>query len=277
MSQKNRKRDKPQRKQEPQKETRPEPSPPAMHRTESGEVSPAHEPANQQELDLVPDPDPRRKAWRRRAIYSWITTDRIMAAFTVLIGIATVLQWEVYRSQLTEMRIGQRPWLKVKFVSPMQLAVNQGVCSQIVMTNTGKTPAKHVRAVVKIKSLDASEAIDFSLPEPPSNATPLTPPPVGSYYYMGLGALFPDDPLPAQGFCMIESIQPPKQVPWTQAMEKAFNAGEIYIETHGQVTYDDSESNPHWTRFCFVNSSPEKPVSVQISRSCAAYNAVDEN
>src|SRR5579872_2721415 len=42
----------------------------------------------------------------------WLTANSIMAAFTVVIAMAAVIQALIYSRQLTEMRIENRAWLK---------------------------------------------------------------------------------------------------------------------------------------------------------------------
>jgi hypothetical protein len=93
-----------------------------------------------------------------------------------------------------------------------------------------------------------------------------------------MGAIFPDDPLPLNDFCLLD-VDKPGGVPqtWTEPQQRRFDQGETYIDTHGEFIYDDAAGRQHWTRFCYVSIALGKAADLIVSRSCAAYNSIDEN
>lgn len=212
--------------------------------------------------------------------WNWITPNHVMAIFTVVIAVVAFFQWWVYRSQLDWMRIGERPWVAVKFL-PIQIAVSEPLCSPLTVADTGRTPAKHIEALIAIRVLPVATPIDFGYPPFPKEAVA----PVGSQWPVfnkfKIGVIFPNDPLPITNLCMLKGIRggpPPKNDVWTQPMQDQFDRGETYVEAHGKFTYTDAIGTQHWTTFCETKMAVEgKEPSLEVANSCTAYNDVDDN
>jgi hypothetical protein len=75
---------------------------------------------------------------RKTGIAEWMrnNANSVIAIFTVVIAIATILQIFIYTSQLDEMRIDQRAWLAIKF-EPAQPTLNSPFTWPLIINNTG--------------------------------------------------------------------------------------------------------------------------------------------
>jgi len=161
----------------------------------------------------------------------WITSDRVMAAFTVVIAVVAVFQWCVFSGQLDEMRIDQRAWLSVK---PNLLAaqVNGMVLAPTTVTNVGKTAAKNIQGWVFIQTVPRNNTIDFSNPtftEAP-RATPGQPLPVSMKF--NVGVLIPGEPLTFNEVAIRQQAStksPVVPVAWTQTMQEQYDKGDFYL------------------------------------------------
>src|SRR6266403_233398 len=124
---------------------------------------------------------------------TWMTSDRVMAAFTVVIAVVSFFQWCVFSKQLDEMRIDQRAWLSVKpnWVTPQP---NSAIAAPTVVNNVGKTAAKDVHGWVFIQRVPKNAGIDFS--NPTYTEKPATKPgePEPAYLTFQIGVMFPNDP-----------------------------------------------------------------------------------
>src|ERR1035441_126815 len=217
-----------------------------------------------------------RLLWFWRTVKTHTTANRVMAAFTIVIAVTAIEQGCVYYLQLTEMRIGQRPWLKIKFL-PLKMAVNTSLCAPVTMLNTGKTPAKHIEGMMVVRNVPISDPIDFRHP-PISDTATIQNPPLGVFAIARIGVIFPDDPVPFES-CLMEANAKAIDTPmtWTDAMQSRFDLGSTYVDVHGEFNYDDASGRQHWTRFCFVTVGNGMATPLQIARSCIAYSNVDEN
>lgn len=214
-----------------------------------------------------------------------LTANRAIVFLTLVLAVIGWIQACIYHSQFTEMRIGQRAWLGVKFQAPVLLPkVNEIVCSGIVINNTGQTPAKNIVATGVTREVPSTDQIDFRYPPdikqdgPLPNGTPL-----GLFTRFRIGSMFRDDPLPISGassFCLMDPTSTLlRQTPlvWTDSMQWRFERGETYIETHAEFRYDDAAGRHHWTRLCDTAMAPGHQPRIDVIRSCVAYNDIDEN
>lgn len=209
--------------------------------------------------------------------FGWWNANRVMALFTVVIAFIGVLQACIYSSELDEMRIDQRAWLGVKFVSAQPI-LNSYLPAQLVVNNTGKTPAKNITGEFTAGYLGSDTPIDFRSREELKAAgvkltedTPLW----GSF---STGVLFPNDPTMLPPFILAKgNATKPLQVLWDTTLQGRYTKGEIYIEWHGRFDYKDAVGNYHWTQFCNIIMAPGKGIPKKITDACAAYTDMDSN
>ena len=212
-----------------------------------------------------------------RAFCSWWNPNRIMALFTVVIAGVATIQACIYSSQLNEMRIDQRAWLGVKFV-PTQPAVDSPFTWPLIITNTGKTPAKNIRAMVIIRYLPVESPIDLRTIEEmraagikQTDTTPL-------WMRFETGVLFPNDPTTVSQFTYAQGAanKPQKDI-WDSTLQDRYAKGQLYIEMNGRFDYDDAAGNPHWTQICNIATSPGQVIPLETSKACVANNNIDDN
>jgi hypothetical protein len=209
--------------------------------------------------------------------FSWWTSNRIMALFTVVIAGLGTIQARIYTSQLDEMRIDQRAWLGVKFVL-VQPVLNSPLTWPLIINNSGKTPAKNIRAMVIIRYLPFDSAIDFRTIEEIRAAgikqiesTPL-------WMAFVTGVLFPNDPTTVNQFTYAQGMagKPQKDI-WDSTLQDRYAKGEIYIEMNGRFDYDDAAGNAHWTQICNIMTSPGQVIPLETSKACVAHSNIDDN
>ena len=243
----------------------------------SPETSPKNHGGDKTETNTENHPKFTEKPDRRRAFFAWWNPNRIMALFTVVIASIGIIQACIYASQLDEMRIDQRAWLGVKFV-PVQPTLNSPFTWPLTITNTGKTPAKNIRAMVIIRYLPVDTPIDFRTIEEMRAAdikqvdtTPL-------WMAFVTGVLFPNDPTTLNQFTFAQGManKPQKDI-WDSTLQDRYAKGEIYIELNGRFDYDDAAGNAHWTQICNILTSPGQTVPLETSKSCVAHNNIDDN
>lgn len=219
-----------------------------------------------------------------KARLSWclrkITANRIVAAFTVVIAFATILQWRIYKNQLDEMRIDQRAWFAVEFTAFPPPTTGAQVPVPLLAMNIGKTVAKNVDGWVFFRPVPISTAIDLT---EPSTIKPSALPagePIPAWIKMETGVVYPNNPVSFPQVVMVRTPvlrNAPEPVIWDSQLQNQWTLGEIYLALHGKFSYDDAAGNPHWTTFCstFVASGSGKNVSLDTGQRCAKFNAVD--
>ena len=212
-----------------------------------------------------------------RVVVAWWTSNRIMALFTVIIAGIGIIQACIYASQLDEMRVDQRAWLGIKFV-PTQPTVNSPFTWPLIINNSGKTPAKNIRAMVIIRYLPVDTPIDFRTIQEIRAAgieqietTPL-------WMAFVTGVMFPNDPTTITQFTYAQGManKPQKDI-WDSNLQEQYAKGQIYIEMNGRFDYDDAAGNAHWTQICNITTSPGQVIPLEISKACVAHNNMDNN
>lgn len=245
--------------------------PQILNTTEPSEGAPKA--ASEKEIPMI---------WR---VLRWIreTTfaDFCLILFTAVLAGVGALQWDTLKGQmqmmggqLDEMRIDQRPWLRIR-PGDFSMPIDGNVWAPMTVTNTGKTPAKRVNGWIIVRAYPKDKGIDFRDP------TAISQDEIGqghgipwTEFYTGVA--FPNDPLPVNNIRLIHEEPKPHTTSfevWTKDMKARFDRREFYLEVHGRFTYKDSHGTPHWTQFCATTQE----VPVQVGASCNAYADVDEN
>ena len=126
------------------------------------------------------------------------------------------------------MHLDQRAWLGVIQLGKFDFKPGPDFVMTFDMTNTGKTPALHVKTKTSLKSLEKDQSF---------NATYLGPEP----YKGSTGVMQP------QMHLQLSSL--PKDVSQKQYDDVQNGPGILY--GYGDITYDDIYGKPHETTFCF--------------------------
>ena len=164
--------------------------------------------------------------------------------------------------QLTSksLRMDQRAWITSKVGQFSELKENSELPVQMIFTNTGKTPAKHISISLLIQKRKREEEPSLKLNEnTPKEWT---------------GLMFPNLP-ESFTFYLMEEGNLTKRVILTKEMRDDLVTGRSYLMISGEVSYSDMFDVPHWTRFCSFTklASPD----TRVLDRCTYYNDVDRN
>ena len=204
-------------------------------------------------------------------------TDWSIAVFTAALVATTIYQFSIMKGQLDEMRLDQRPWIKVS-VDLLPLHVGSAEIASLHVINTGKTAATKVNTNYTTETVVNGETpkLDFS---------------TGTNMNSWVAVFFPE-PKPADVVVVrmrhLQGNEPgidrndvriAEQAPLdpiTQQDVGNFNGGKIFFVVYVRFDYFDASGVAHWTQFCgwYAGGKTEHFVS---SRKCAQYNAVDSN
>src|ERR1700677_393918 len=82
---------------------------------------------------------------------------RRTASATVVLAITSVATVWLLGNQLSEMHLDQRAWLGIDTINRFDFKPGKDFAVPFDITNTGKTPALHVKPKVSLKSLKKAE------------------------------------------------------------------------------------------------------------------------
>ena len=171
--------------------------------------------------------------------------------------------------QLSVMRSGERPWIKV---TPTEVVVNGnrrivqlsiGLPAEFLLKidNVGKAPAQNIvfKSYVdlpKISSGPRLECVDEFV--------------YCSHEVVETGTIFPGDSFSDTFHSMERGLRRPI----TEAEQDAWSSGLIYATVYGIVTYRDEFGGQHWTKFCFFDTGNAKSAVNAVD--CARYSNTDQ-
>jgi len=179
-----------------------------------------------------------------------------VAAFLVLVIYTTFtgLQWcEMHRALLVD----QRAWVGV-VVPPNFPLESSSIPASIQITNTGKTPAKHIEGDIVATVLKKGEepSFDFSIGHPHNR--------------IYAGAVFPNAPTNITITVVRYGPRRPETVVPTPELRQEIANGQSFIIFYGKITYFDIFGTSHWTSFCTGSGSATGDL-----KKCIGYNDVD--
>jgi hypothetical protein len=154
---------------------------------------------------------------------------RRTANATVVLGITSVATVWLLWNQLSEMHLDQRAWLGIDRLDRFDFKPSQDFSIPFVMTNTGKTPALHVKTRASLKSLEKGQTFTATYPEPQP-------------YKSSNGVLQP------QGHFILYTL--PKELSTKQYDDIQNGSGVLY--SFVEIMYDDIYGKPHETTFCVM-------------------------
>jgi hypothetical protein len=164
--------------------------------------------------------------------HSETPTDRFArrtANATVVLAITSVATVWLLWNQLSEMHLDQRAWLGIDRINQFDFKPGQGFSIPFDMTNTGKTPALHVKTKTSLKSLEKEQTFTVTYPDP-------------RLYKGSNGVVQPQQHLTLSTL--------PTDVPTMQYGDIQNGRGILYA--YGDITYDDIYDKSHETTFCVM-------------------------
>jgi hypothetical protein len=167
----------------------------------------------------------------------------------------------MWRDSHNNFIVDERAWVSVP-VPTMYPLNGTSIPAVTQITNSGRTPAKHVEGDVVATVLNKGEEPtlgDFSVGHP--------------HERLYVGPVFPGAPIPititvAQyGPKTAETIVP------DDALRQDIANGRRFIIFYGRITYYDVFGVQHWTQFCTGSGA----AIVGSLKKCISYNDVDNN
>lgn len=147
--------------------------------------------------------------------------------FLAITSAATV--WLLW-NQVSEMRLDQRAWVGIDRIDKFDFKTRPEFSIPLDMTNTGKTPAVHVKTKTALMSLEKGQNFVATYPGPPTS-------------YRESNSVV----LPQQHMTM---STPPINVSTTQYDDIHNGRGILYA--FADITYDDIYGKSHETTFCVM-------------------------
>lgn len=158
------------------------------------------------------------------------------------------------------MRLGERAWLAVRY--PMiNLNVGSRISVPLVFENTGKTPAKNLKGVIRVTVIKASAKPDFSYTK--------------GYYSWNSGYLSQTTTAPTNWNALDAKTR--QDLILTQAILDAIQSGEQVVSVNGKIEYDDIFKIHHWLNFCQQAAGRPTGMTVSADSECTDYNQIDSN
>lgn len=94
------------------------------------------------EQDAASDHNAHVNQKTRKRPWSWeLVFAGVVAAFTVVQGFTSYLQWKATNDQYSAMILDQRPWVNVRSISIETLEPGKYLCVKVTLENAGRTPA----------------------------------------------------------------------------------------------------------------------------------------
>jgi len=207
----------------------------------------------------------RTKPWNHdRNFLLQILTVAVVAVYTFV----ALLQWMIMRDALT---VEQRPFLKIqqKIGSSNQLIAGQPIQTTLEFINTGKTPARHMKAYMFIELVSANQSPHLINPDKPGDETRY-------WSFTTTGVIFNAQSI--EGVAKRTGPDPggpnngTKDIPLTIPETEKLSRGDIYEAVYGVTYYWDIFGNKHWTAFCGWAAAPSGGYAAS---ECTRYNDVD--
>ncbi|MBI1956267.1 MAG: hypothetical protein HYS38_07715 [Acidobacteria bacterium] len=195
------------------------------------------------------------------AYYAFLQWDATRQAADAAASAATTAQ-RALDATIKQSRLDQRAWLSFSFASNVPLDDGKPFIQPIILTNTGKTPAKKVTGQIVSLLVRRDDIPNFSYAH-------------GTKFPSGIG--FPNAPIPFASFLIPSDL--PKGAEMrpliiTLAIRQGLGTGQNFILTYGNITYEDVSGESHWLHFCRVG--PQETVVLYAgAKDCYEYNDVD--
>jgi len=206
----------------------------------------------------------RNAIWRYLKIPSF--TDYCLTAFTLVLAVTAILQYQTMDGQLSMMRIDQRAWIKVKQPGgPQDIVSGKNVVMPLTFENFGKTAATQIVAAYSVQFMKANQLVPLACVEYATDGC------AGSGAIVG--TLMPTESSSVgvrwQTKSNVEHIV-------TDEEAQAWNSGTAYVAVFGIIFYNDVFANTqHFVRFCsWISKAGTEHMTFSAS-DCTRYNSVD--
>jgi hypothetical protein len=209
--------------------------------------------------------------WQRFMVHAGtpLFTNQCIAAFTLALAIAAIYQFIILGGQLDTMRKDQRAWLSLSPVGDPQVmqdgaSGNVTISWSLVLTNTGKTLARHSSVEVVVGTVRNGDAPTFAYD--------------GGITWQTDAVVFPNTPVAITGKMLhkTEIKDQPAETILTRAQYQDLLDGTQYLVVYARSSYLDIFKKEHWQHFCGFKSLSPKPINV-TARGCTNYNDVDND
>jgi len=160
------------------------------------------------------------------------------------------------------LRLEQRAWLSVQLV-PLKWSENQSLQYQLILINTGRTPALHIHAHAFVEKVPIGGKPHFGH--------------IGQV--ISTGVLVPNSPITNYGFQSVTSdlpIEKHQVLRMSAADIDDLNHNRALSVGHAEFSYDDIFGAHHWIRACAYDAGDRTANVIQdVAKLCVAYNEID--
>jgi hypothetical protein len=161
------------------------------------------------------------------------------------------------------MRIDQRAWVRIGTGSEV-FTINQPIIVNLLIGNSGKTPAKDVTGDMVVQLLKETEEPDFIY--------------APGHPRMHLPKILILPNTEAHSPLKVQYDPPggnkPVAVLYSQKLKDQIENGTLLVVVHGRLTYDDVFGRQHWLKFCTFGGHN---LEGRGPASCDEYNDTDDN
>jgi hypothetical protein len=177
---------------------------------------------------------------------------------------ATEIAAKAAFNQVQIMQIDEQPWLGVTHQAKPILEINKAPVMEVVVANTGKTPALQIAGNYYVEILNVGEKPHFEAQVAHLKTIQQTMmPPNGSR----------DEWMQRYRHMAGASVDVGEPEPLTKTEKKALDGGEDYIAIHGLIWYGDKFGKRHWVRFCYWDYLTQGYFD---ARACDGYNSAGD-
>ena len=201
-------------------------------------------------------PKEEQSWWKRPSI-----TDYCLTAFTFVLAVTSIYQWNITNGQLQVMQNDERAWMTFEPTPPPKDAMGIVVEGKPIeftleFSNTGKTPGINVREQAILVLVDSGAHTPIELMDDPSRG-----------WVLQSGILVPNKVV-SQVITRTSGSGAYGQLATADEV-KSVGSLKKHIVVFGRIDYMDIFHKKHWTKFC-------KYVTGLPTAECAQYNSTDE-
>ena len=179
--------------------------------------------------------DTREKEYQDRSFrqVKWGTRSSIV--ISVFSVITSVVSLYILYLQLSTMRIEQRAWITIE-TTGIQFEQGKPLTAQIVVKNTGKTPAERVNSNFIVRTVKHDDSSDIKIS--------------GILFNIFAGILNPNETFPVPAPMLKDKADLFNPPVLTHADVDEITSGKAYIMVLGRVEYFDVYGGSHWIDYC---------------------------
>jgi len=202
------------------------------------------------------------RRWQQTSI-----ANKMVAIASIIVAISTGVYawvcWLQVTATLQVMRADQRAWI-IPILSTTHLNVGDVIFDQAGYVNTGRTPAKRVRAEFAMEEVDPQGRPTFDFHRLMTRSD--------------TNVAFPNRP-DNLGVPLFADPQGTHPVVYTEDLQRQFKAGNITFLIYGRISYDDVFGVRHWITYCSITAPASTGLQPErrAGDECATYNDTDSD